>query len=159
MPLDATPNIPKMPTTQWSGVSPIIEQKLWSPSARKRLKELAALPVNWDGYGSNSIEQAVIEIAQNLLSDFAKLNMPEPKILPVPGGGIQLEWDNAGVELEVEILTDETIEYLIVDKEGKMHEGQMSQYPKVIEIAGFTRWFTSERPCINNLSNIYVSPI
>ena len=157
--LDATPNIPRLPSTQWSNVSPVIEQKLWSPSARKRLKELADLPVNWDSYASSRIEPETIEVAQNLLAEFAKLNMPEPEILPVPGGGIQLEWSNAGTELEVEVLVDKTIEYLIVDKDGGMHEGQMAQCPKVTEIASLARWFTGKNPAINNLSSVYVPTI
>lgn len=158
MPLDTTGYIPNGLNTQWSAVSSFFEEGLWLRSARKKLEELAALPQNWNSYGSRPIQPEAIETTANLLSDLAKIKMPEPQIFPVSGGGIQLEWENSKCELEIEVLPDKSIEYLIVDEEGNMHEGQMPQY-NLIELACLTNWFVSERSSIDDLSNVYAPTI
>ena len=157
MPLDAVKSsyIPHGLNTQWSSVSSVFEEGLWSRSARKKLEELSNLPQNWNSYGSRPVQQGAIETVANLLSDLAKISMPEPQIFPVSGGGIQLEWKNSQCELEIEVLPDKSIEYLIVDKDGNMHEGQIPKYYNLVEIACLTNWFSSEKPSINDLSNVY----
>lgn len=158
MPLDAVHNyMPQNSSTQWSSVSSVFEENLWSRSARKKLEELSKLPENWNSYGSPAIDQKVIEVTANLLSDLAKLQMPEPEIFPVSGGGIQLEWENSNCGLELEILPNKSIEYLIIDNEGKMLEGQISQYNHIFEIACLTDWFTNEKSSINELCRVYAA--
>lgn len=156
MPLDAIPShIPNALNTQWSSVSSFFEERLWSHSLRKKLGELTNLPENWNSYGSRRIQQEAIETTAKLLSDLVKIDMPEPQIFPVSGGGVQLEWENAKCELEIEILPDRSIEYLIVDEQGDMHEGKLPQYNNFVEVACLTNWFMSEKSSINDLLNVY----
>jgi hypothetical protein len=156
MPFDATPSyVPKGLNTQWSSVSSVFEENLWSRAAQKKLEELSKLPENWNSYGSQPIQPDAIEVTAKLLSDLVKLKMPEPQIFPVSGGGIQLEWENSKCELEIEILPNKSVEYLIVDEDGMMHEGQVPQY-NLIEIACLTEWFKKEKQSIRDLSSVYV---
>jgi hypothetical protein len=156
MPLDATPNyFPISVNTQWSSVSTFFEGRSWLRSAQEKLEELSKLPENWNSYGSRPIQSGAIETAANLLSDLIKINMPEPKIFPVSGGGIQLEWENSKCEFELEIMPDKSIEYLIVDEKGEMHEGKLPRYNKLIDVIPLTNWFIKEKNTINDISNIY----
>lgn len=156
MPLDSA--IIDQRETQWSGVYRIFEDRSWLSSARRKLEELSKLPENWNTYGSRPIQAEAIETTAKLISDLIKLRMPEPNIFPVSGGGIQLEWENSNCELEIEIMPDKSIEYLIVDTEGEIHEGQLPQYNNSLDIFPLTDWFTKKKSSITDLSaNIYAS--
>lgn len=107
---------------QWGGVTPISKANFWLRLAQRKISELAQLPENWDGYGSLPIQQPAIEQSADVLSILSNLDLPDPQIFPVPGGGVQLEFRQASRELEIEILPDGSIQFLIV-QDGKMREG------------------------------------
>ncbi len=158
MPLDYAPtrNFACEVTAQWSPVSSILEDNTWKRSAQKKLEQLSKLPENWNSYGSRPVQAEAIEITANLLSDLVKLKMPEPQIFPVSGGGLQLEWKNLGRELEIEIRCDRRIEFLVVDEEGEMYEGQLPNHNSLYEVSFLTHWFNKEgKTSIDNLSMIY----
>jgi hypothetical protein len=131
-------------STQWSQVTSVFDQALWSRSANRKLEELLALEDGWDRFGSPKVSGQIANIARNVLVDLAKLKMPEPKILPVPGGGLQLEWGNSRRELEIEILPNSTIEYLVTDAEGNMEEGNIDSRDGITEFSALAAWFCSE---------------
>ena len=97
----------------------------WLRLAQQKISRLSQLTENWDSYGSRPVQQAAIEQASGLLFKLANLNLPHPHIVPVPGGGIQLEFQQESRELEIEILPDGLTEYLMVDKDGEMLEGSI----------------------------------
>lgn len=49
---------------------------------------------NWDGHGSAAVTKAAIDTACTM------------QVVPLPGGGIQIEWHAGGMDIEIEI--DET---------------------------------------------------
>lgn len=108
---------------QWGGVTPIEQANPWLLSALRKVADLAELPEGWDSYGSRQIQQAAIERVSDVLNTLSCLNLPLPQIFPVPGGGIQIELRQDGRELEIEILPDGSIEYLLVLADGEMSEG------------------------------------
>jgi len=107
---------------QWYGVSPILSASPWMRQAFADLSELRQLKDNWDGYSSPAIESRVLEQAGRVLSALEVEDAPSLSISPVPGGGVQLEWQCAGRELEIEILPDCTLQFLAVFG-GGMEEG------------------------------------
>lgn len=72
---------------------------------------LAILPANWDSYGSQPIQREAIHAARQLLTIMDLEMLPAPHIAPVPGGGIEIEFAQAGRELEFSIYPDGSIEY------------------------------------------------
>jgi hypothetical protein len=76
----------------------------WLETALEDVARLAALPPNWDGYGSPPIGVKERWQAVRLLTSIAYEDLPAPTIVPVSGGGIQLEWQYCGRELELEIV-------------------------------------------------------
>jgi hypothetical protein len=65
-------------------------------------------------------------------------------IVPVPGGGIQFEWQVDGKELEIEIRADGEIEYLKVCTDETTEESQVSSItdPLVKDLVG---WLLSDQ--------------
>ena len=63
----------------------------------KNLEALAALEANWDGYNAKPISPAAI----NRADDFW--------FVPMANGGIQIELNAGGMEIEIEIKPDGTI--------------------------------------------------
>jgi len=153
-PLDYAPinHFPRGTGAQTVQVTSVLEQTLWSKSARHRLQELSALPQNWNGYGSPVVNKDAIEHSFTLLSELGKLGMPEPNIVPVSGGGLQLEWRRSGAEIEIEIFPDRSIHFLVVDAAGEMFEGRVSNNGNVAAFTSITCWFLSENKSISDLS-------
>lgn len=154
-PLDLTPDWPRR-TAQWIPVTSVMDEAAsWSRSARDRVQALARLEENWNTYGSPAISPEAVSEALKLLTDIARLGMPEPKIVPVSGGGLQMEWANGRSEIEIEIFPDKSIQYLLVDAEGKMLEGQIFRREDAAEFAPLTSWYLKEIPSIEPLIRAY----
>jgi hypothetical protein len=117
-----------MPSTlvaQWSGVTPVVNSTAWLRAAQHKISELAQLADNWDSYGSRPIQPKAIEQTSEALRHLSAINLPLPQIFPVPGGGLQIEFEYNGRELEIEFLPDGSIGYLLVAQNGEMHEGSI----------------------------------
>ena len=118
------PDAPSSFDTQWGGVTPLSRATQWLRSAQRKISELAQLAENWDGYGSRPVQQPAIEQAADILACLSNLDLPNPQIFPVAGGGLQLEFQQDPRELEIEILPDGSIEFLML-KDGEMREGSI----------------------------------
>jgi hypothetical protein len=108
---------------QWGSVTPLAQATPWLRSSLRKVTELALLPSGWDGYGSRPIQQPAVERVSEVLTYLSYLDLPNPQLFPVPGGGIQIEMRQDDRELEIEILPDGSIEYLLVLSNGEMSEG------------------------------------
>lgn len=68
-------------------------------SARDRshttLDRLAELKPGWDSYGAPALSLAALKVARVMLD--------APQVVPTPGGGIQLEWHQDGLDIEIVI--------------------------------------------------------
>lgn len=124
----AQPTISTFTSEQWESVSPTYGMPTALRLMFDKLTELSELPENWDGYGSRRIEPAAKKTASNLLLMVYSLGMPTPHIVPVSGGGIQLEWQIKGRELELEVLPDGEILFLIVNENEQMQEGSVPHF-------------------------------
>jgi len=94
----------------------------WMSSAIARLNALLCLPQNWNSYGSLPIKPATIRRAFQFMVHALPLQAPAPAIVPTPSGGIQLEWHQDGIDLEIELLADR-IECLAGD------QGRVVEFP------------------------------
>ena len=108
---------------QSSKVIPLSKLSPWQLNTIRAVVKLANLPDNWDGYGSSKIQPKALATAFHLVLAIQIEEPPTPHISPVPGGGIQLEWQTSTRELELEILPDGSIEFLTVLEGNDMEEG------------------------------------
>ncbi len=117
-----------------------LQPDAWRDDALSKMAELAALPENWDGYGSRRIQSAAQRRTEALIDRLSQTAVTAPQIFPVSGGGIQLEWQTAQGAAELEILPDGSMHYLIEDAARKMCEGAVSD----LEIARLIRWLAAQ---------------
>jgi hypothetical protein len=80
--------------------------------AMRTLGELANLPPNWDGYGSPPPTRVALNVVMDVLLHIDDRNLPSVRVVPVSGGGIQLEWRVSTRELQLEISCDGSAQYL-----------------------------------------------
>jgi hypothetical protein len=105
------------------------------------IDELAALPQNWDTYGSCPIQRPALEGARRLLQIGEAEGLPEPHVVPISGGGGQLEWYAPTHALELVVGPDGALEYVLINRpEDVVEEGEL---PRVDEqrVSDHMRWF------------------
>jgi len=82
-----------------------------------RIEGLSELEQDWDSYGGHAISNESIKAARGFIIVAATQARAQgwefapPFIVPVPNGGVQLEWDRDDISLELEFLGS-AIEYL-----------------------------------------------
>lgn len=75
--------------------------RLAEPYVRK-LWSLLRLEPGWDSYGACPISPRAVETALAFLAQTA--SVPRPSIVPTVRGGIQLEWHDGRIDVEIECL-------------------------------------------------------
>jgi hypothetical protein len=96
----------------------------WLSSALAEIARIATLPPGWDGYGSPQLSVEEWEQAIQLLASITHSDLSAPNIVPVSGGGIQIEWQHCGRELELEIVAGaREVIFLQVYGDGTTEEG------------------------------------
>jgi len=101
------------------------------------IQRVADLPRGWDGQGSPPLQDRARLVAGTLLDVIDLDDMPTPQIVPVVGGGIQIEWVAGPRELEIEIRPTGRIVYLGTCEERDVLEGETDD---VNDIARVVRW-------------------
>ena len=95
-----------------------------SVTRNERLRSLTDLGQNWDGYNSRPITQRAIRMADSILQQSSHYAIGTPRIAPVTGGGIELEWTTGRRDLEMEILPDGRWEFVRTHEDGHMEDQQ-----------------------------------
>ena len=72
----------------------------WLKLARGDVARMAALPANWDSYGSPPPSDTVRQNAVQLLDSIEYEDFPAPRIVSLSGGWLQIEWQYNKCELE-----------------------------------------------------------
>ena len=75
----------------------------WLGRVKKRIREMAQLPANWDSYGAVQVDPRIPPIAENLVEWFAVAGMPPPDVFATSEGGLQIEWHIRRVNIEIEL--------------------------------------------------------
>ena len=74
----------------------------WFVGIATRLQRFLSYEANWNGYEERPISTQAVKRTMVVLHRVA-LGGPEPVVVPVCDGGIQIEWYYNGMEIEVEI--------------------------------------------------------
>ncbi len=98
----------------------------WLQSAIQRISELTALAHGWDSYSAKPVSaDAAIDAVQLLLS-LAYPELPEPSIVPLADGGLQLEWHRGGLDVEITLSDDESGIFIEDSNSGETSEAQLN---------------------------------
>lgn len=128
---------------QWVKVIPAAALSQSQTRAIKRLIAIRDLPHNWDSYGSPPPSESAIDAAIQLLIGIDLDELASPRIVPVSGGGVQLEWEVGARELELEIINDGSIRYLKVERGEPIEESEVALSNRV-QIGFLLTWLISE---------------
>ena len=110
---------PKSPTTA-SSMGALLTNALprWFSQFARRCAYLTQLAPNWDSYGGLPVHPTVAEAAVRLVQSIAGPGMPQPKVVPTPKGGLQLEWHTGDVDLEVELVSPTRLNVVFESRTG-----------------------------------------
>src|SRR6266571_2089414 len=76
----------------------------WLAPTIEQILPLFDLKENWNSYGAPPIDPGAIGFALAFLVNAMQVDTPRPAVVPSPSGGLQFEWHEQGVDLEVEAL-------------------------------------------------------
>ncbi|SRR5216684_7884810 len=79
-------------------------ERKWQLEVQKHLLEYAKFPVGWDSYNAPPIGWQAGLFALSVLNDFMRPRTPIPQVVPSTAGGVQLEWHQKGIDLELHII-------------------------------------------------------
>lgn len=97
----------------------VVVSPAWLGRVKKRIKELAHLPANWDSYASVPVDPRIVPVAEGLLDWFAVDGMPPPDVFATSDGGVQIEWHIRRVNIEIEISPEVTNVYFQDQNNGE----------------------------------------
>jgi hypothetical protein len=78
-------------------------ERKWQIEVQQRLVQYAKYPTDWDSYGAPAIGWEAGMFALSVLNDFMRPRTPIPQVVPSSSGGVQLEWHEKGIDLELHI--------------------------------------------------------
>jgi hypothetical protein len=90
-------------------------QVTWAEEVTSRLNHVCALPPGWDGYHGRPTRFDVAEFAIALLRRVCKPHTPAPVIIPLPSGGLQIEWHHGEAQIELSIRAPYNVDVWMAD--------------------------------------------
>lgn len=87
----------------------------WAEEVRDRLNHLCQLPVGWDGYRGRPTRFDVAHFAFDLLRHVCRATTPAPSIVPLPSGGLQIEWHHDAADIELTVPAPSNVEAWVAD--------------------------------------------
>lgn len=110
----------------------------WAGIDRAHLSEgldaLGALPEDWDGYGAKPVSPLALNMAGNLIDALLRYPLPPPQLVPVPNGGVQLEWVGEAIEVDLELRPDGSAVFVCDD--NMMGEEIDGELPDDLQLFG-----------------------
>ena len=109
---------------------------IWLVSTSDRINELVRLPLGWDGHDGRPVNFDVADFAVQFLLQTLEPDGPAPLVVPLSYGGLQLEWHEQGIDLEIEVEAPNRIFVSFEDGEsGEEFEQEFStDYTEVTHI-------------------------
>src|SRR3990172_155134 len=134
-------NFPELSSSpQWVSVFHVLNWSPWQVDAVKRILQFQSLRDNWDSYGGHPPSFDVILTASSVVRNITLDDPPKPRIVPVPGGGIQFEWKKGRRELEIEGRPDGSIEYLKIDDGDPIGDGEELESASTGSVESLLSW-------------------
>jgi hypothetical protein len=88
----------------------------WEQVVADRIGELVRLPLGWDGYNGRPLTRGSAYVAIQLLATVCTPATPRPSLVPLPCGGVQIEWHHGFIDLEISVYSPGRISVLFCDE-------------------------------------------
>jgi hypothetical protein len=76
-----------------------IKAEVW-----RRLREIYRLPARWDSYQAKRVPPDTGAFAYQVLVEVLRPGTPMPAVVPTPSGGVQLDWHEKGIDVELHVM-------------------------------------------------------
>jgi hypothetical protein len=132
---------------------PVQRQPEWLMLYAARLQELIAAGVaapGWNGHGARPLQREAVELGLRVLASLYQgaEARPFPWIVPTFRGGLQCEWHQGGVDLEIDIDPNGSVEVVFTDNvEQKEWDGSLTE----------REW--EVHSCLDRLAGVGAAPI
>lgn len=87
-----------------------------------RLTALSAYGSGWDGAHAERIPLATLRAAERVVQLLEPRIDAEPSVVPTPDGGVQLEWHTMKGDVEIHILSPDTVDVFTTDAFGRTRD-------------------------------------
>ena len=87
----------------------------WEREIVSTLCRYLELPNNWDSYGGKPLRHETGMFALQVLSSVMNSSVPLPSVVPVSSGGVQFEWHQNGLDIELYIAAPYDCELSVFD--------------------------------------------
>ncbi len=88
-----------------------VKNKYWKKLCMKKIDEFEQFEDNWDSYDALPFKKGYLDFIRSFIEDLRN-DIPQPSVVPINDGSIQLEWDVNGKHLEMEITKTKKIMWL-----------------------------------------------
>ena len=78
-------------------------ERKWQIEVQNHLLKYVRMQAGWDSYGAPQIGWDTAMFALWILNNVMRARTPIPQVVPSGAGGVQLEWHQKGVDLELHI--------------------------------------------------------
>jgi hypothetical protein len=78
-------------------------ERRWQIEVQKHLLNYVKMPKGWDSYNAPPVGWDAGMFALSILNDIMRPRTPIPQVVPSTAGGVQLEWHQKGIDLELHI--------------------------------------------------------
>lgn len=103
---NSTASTATQPRSQFANFRKALEaapERKWQIEVQSRLIEFAKMEAGWNSYGAPPVTWDAGMFALNVLNDVMRPRTPMPQVVPSSVGGVQLEWHEKGIDLEIHI--------------------------------------------------------
>jgi hypothetical protein len=78
-------------------------ERKWEGAVVQALVQLVKMPAGWDSYNAPPLRRDAGLFALEILQSVMRPRTPLPQVIPSAAGGVQLEWHENGVDLELHV--------------------------------------------------------
>jgi hypothetical protein len=78
-------------------------ERKWQIEVQSQLLQYAKMEQGWNSYGAPAVTWDAGMFALSILNDIMRPRTPIPQVVPSSAGGVQLEWHEKGIDLEIHV--------------------------------------------------------
>jgi hypothetical protein len=79
-------------------------ERKWQVEVQGQLLQFAKMSTGWDSYDAPPVTWDAGMFALSILNDVMRPRTPIPQVVPASVGGVQLEWHEKGIDLEIRVI-------------------------------------------------------
>jgi hypothetical protein len=110
----------------------------WATPVLQSLAERWGAHAGWDSYQAKPTDRQLVVKLLNILSDLMRGEFQAPLITPLGDGGVQAEWHNQGIDLEIVVSAEDNPTFYYFNRVTKEEaEGDLEpNYARVQDLIG-----------------------